>query len=274
MPSSDGIAAHIASNSALMEQGDLTPHAVHDLFDTLMVANPGLEVYLLGLDGRIEGPTAAPGQLKHDEVDVARMRRLLSGAPLPVLGDDPRSDGAGKVFSAAPLRVDARDVGYVYVVLQGEDCDALAAHAAADNVLRTTLWSIALVTLLGLLARLAAFGLITWPWRELTRAVRQFEADGMAALEDEGDAPVISRFSRIGHGDDEIATLAQAFAQITERINEQWRELTAQNQQRRELFANISHDLPTPLTCLHGDLETCRSRLRRSTRRSGGATWK
>ena len=147
-----GLAANIASNSALMAQGSLNPQAVHDLFDKLMVANPSVEVYLLGLDGRIEGQAAPPGRLKSEKVDVAPIRRLLAGAPLPVLGDDPRGDGAGKVFSAAPLRVDGRDVGYVYVVLQGEDYDALAAHAAADNVLRTTLWSIALVTLLGLLA--------------------------------------------------------------------------------------------------------------------------
>jgi hypothetical protein len=53
------------------------------------------------------------------------------------------------VFSAAPLKMGGRDAGYVYVVLQGEDYDALAANVAADNVLRTTLWSMALVALLG-----------------------------------------------------------------------------------------------------------------------------
>lgn len=35
-------------------------------------------------------------------------------------------------------------------------------------------------------------------------------------------------------------------------------ELTLQDQQRRELVANISHDLRTPLTSLHGYLETLR----------------
>ena len=45
---------------------------------------------------------------------------------------------------------------------------------------------------------------------------------------------------------------------MTQRIAEQWRELTAQDQQRRELVASISHDLRTPPTSLHGYLETLR----------------
>ncbi len=45
--------------------------------------------------------------------------------------------------------MDGRDAGYVYVVLSGEEREALVANVAAGNVLRTTLWSMALVALLG-----------------------------------------------------------------------------------------------------------------------------
>jgi signal transduction histidine kinase len=248
---SRGLAAHIAENSTLMERDGLNQAAVHDLFDKLMAVNPSVEVYLLGLDGRIQAQAAPPGHLKRDRVDLAPIRRLLEGAPLPIVGDDPRSGGARKVFSAAPLSIDGREVGYVYVVLSGEERDALLADAAASNVLRATLVSAALVALLGLIAGLAAFHLITRPLRELTGAVRKFESDGVAALPDAAPA-----FERASRGSDEIATLAQAFTQMTQRIAEQWRELTRQDQQRRELFANISHDLRTPLTSLHGYLET------------------
>lgn len=250
---SSGLAAHIAENTELMRPEGLDPNAVKDLFDKLMAVNPSVEVYLLTLDGHIAAQAAPPGHLKRDRVELGPVRQLLAGAPMPILGDDPRNPQAQKVFSAAPIRADGHDAGYVYVVLQGEDHDALAAHVAVDNVLRTTLWSMGLVVLLGLVAGTVAFWLITRPLRELTAAVRRFESEGIGSLDNQK-----AMLERIAQGTGEIAMLSQAFAQMTRRIAEQWGELTLQDQQRRELFANISHDLRTPMTSLHGYLETLR----------------
>ncbi len=246
-----GLASHIAGNAELMQGGGVNADAVRELFDKLMVVNPSVELYLLNPQGRIVAQAAPAGRLKHDVVDLAPVRRLLSGAALPIFGDDPRGNGGGKVFSAAPLQHEGRDAGYVYVVLAGEDRDAISAHIAAGSVLRTTLWSMALVALLGLIAGLAAFRLITRPLRELTAAVQSFEHEGVAGL-----GRTTPALERVARGSDEIATLGQSFMRMTQRLAEQWQALTTQDQQRRELFANISHDLRTPLTSLHGYLET------------------
>ena len=117
-----------------------------------------------------------------------RCARALAGGMLPIMGDDPRNAGARKVFSVAPARAGGKDIGYVYVVLQGQAHDELAMAVSRSTVLRTTLWSIALVALLGLVAGLAAFALITRR-ALLTRAVRAFDggdSGALAALEDGG----------------------------------------------------------------------------------------
>jgi signal transduction histidine kinase len=250
---SSGLAAHIARNDALMEPSGPNPAAVQELFDKLMDVNPSVEVYLLDLDGRIVAQAAPPGHLKRERIDVAPIRRLLAGAELPVRGDDPRSANAQKVFSAAALQVEGREAGYVYVVLHGEELDALVQNVAGEDAPRAMLWALALVAACGLLAGCAAFYLITRPLRGLTADVRRLAADGLSAVAVSSGAGPAS-VSAV----DEIAMLHTTFAQMKQRIAEQWRELTTQDQQRRELVANISHDLRTPLTSLHGYLETLR----------------
>lgn len=247
---SRGLAAHIARNAVLMDADGLKPEALRQLFGQLMVVNPSVEVYLLDGQGHVVGHDAPAGRLQREQVDLQPVRRLLAGGALPILGDDPRSATGRKVFSAAPLR----SGGYIYVVLLGETHDELAARVSASSVLRTTLWSMALVAALGLVAGLVAFGLITRPLRRLTEAMRRFNADADPETAPAAQ-PGLLRASAAGSRD-EIAALEAAFAQMAGRIAEQWRALTKQDQERRELVANISHDLRTPLTSLQGYLET------------------
>jgi hypothetical protein len=147
---------------------------VKDLFDKLMAVNPSVEVYLLGLDGRIEAqaappgpPEARPGRRWSRCAACWRARAAHAGrrpAQRGRLQGVQRRAAEGDGRSRCGLRLRG--------AVQGEDRDALVANVAADNVLRTTLWSMGLVALLGLLAGLAAFRLITRPLRELTAAVR------------------------------------------------------------------------------------------------------
>lgn len=253
---SRGLAKSIALDTQVMGPEGLEPEAVRRMFDQLMVVNPSVEVYLLDPDGRILGHAAPQGHLKRERVDLEPVHRLLAGGPLPILGDDPRSASGRKVFSAAILRSSGRDVGYIYVVLLGEEHDRLAARVAASSVLRTTLWSMALVALLGLLAGLMAFRLITRPLRRLTHTMRHFDTAADAAPAQLATPAETTVTSTASGRRDEIAVLESAFQQMSTRIVDQWQTLRRLDQERRELVANISHDLRTPLASLHVYLET------------------
>lgn len=242
------LAAHIARDTQLMDADGLKPDAVRNLFSQLMLVNPSVEVYLLDIDGRVVGNAAPSGHMLRDHVDLAPIRRFLSGAMLPILGDDPRSADGRKVFSAAPLKVGGQQAGFLYVVLLGEAHDVYDAKDATGMALKIALWSIGLVALLCLMAGLIAFAWITRPLRQLTDKVGQFDING---------APVPAEpTAREFNSSDEIAVLDHAFVKMQNRLGEQWRAITHQDQERREMVANISHDLRTPLASLHGYLET------------------
>jgi signal transduction histidine kinase len=105
---------------------------------------------------------------------------------------------------------------------------------------------------LGIAAGLIAFGWITRPLRRLTEALSGFDPSGSPA-----PLPALAQAAGQAkrNANDEIAVLEKAFAQMAARIGEQLSALARSDQMRRELVTNISHDLRTPLTSLHGYLE-------------------
>ena len=98
-----------------------------------------------------------------------------------------------------------------------------------------------------LLATLLLFHLLTRRLQELLAAVEAYRAS---------DFSTAVHFRNADDNGDEIDRLAAAFVQIAARITEQLSELKQIDVQRRELMANVSHDLRTPLAAMQGYLET------------------
>jgi signal transduction histidine kinase len=242
------LAENMVAERLLFRDGEIDHAALEQLFHVLMVINPRVELYLLDTGGRILSFSAPPGKVRRETVDLAPVRRFLAGDYTPPLsGDDPRGLERQKVFSAAPIDVDGVRAGYLYVILAGEQYDSVAQMLADSYVVkRNVLLSLVLV-LFALLAGLLLFAAFTRRLRRLTHAVEDFQLAGFSGALPPGS-----------DNGDEIERLTCSINAMAERIAGQVQRLQETDSQRRELVANVSHDLRTPLASLQGYLETLR----------------
>jgi two-component system sensor histidine kinase BaeS len=157
-------------------------------------------------------------------------------------------DGAGRVVAAspgfasgtspvqrAPVMVGGQHVGTIAVRFTG------AGLAAADNALRTALWraiagAAGLAALLALLVGLGVARRITRPVARLMEVARAMG---------QGD-----RTARVGeiHAPDELRDLAITFDRMAET-------LARQEQLRRDVVADVAHELRTPVAVLQAGHE-------------------
>ena len=248
---SGGLAQQIAQREPILDaQGKVDRHRLKPLFDRLMTFNPSVELYVISPDGELLADAAPPGHIQRQRIAIAPLQNFLSGETWPVYGDDPRSLDKQKVFSATPLRQDGQLRGYLYIILQGEEFNALADMAWHKTLWSTAMWSLLLVALFGLLAGLLVRYWVTQPVKRLTAEVSGLEQDSISAIKQLADQPLENSTG------DEVTLLRNTFIELARKITSQWDHLADSDRQRREFIANISHDLRTPLTSLLGYLET------------------
>jgi len=237
------LAQRIVSDRSLVTDGRVDQKALKKTFSAYMDINPSIEIYLLDPDGKILAFSADPGKVKRQHVDLKPIHDFMDGEMFPLLGDDPRSHDRRKAFSVT--RVPA---GYLYVVLRGEQYDTAQQAVEESYALRLGGWALAGSLGFGLLAGLLLFHLLTRRLQRLSDVMQDFEKSEFTRHHN-----YTQEQARIK---DEVDRLGSTFDEMAERIIDQWGELKKQDQLRRELVAQVSHDLRTPLAALHGYLET------------------
>jgi len=224
--------------------------ADHAVFDVMMRINPGIEVYRLDEAGRIVSFSAPEGRVVRERVDLGPIRAFLArSAPYPLAGDDPRNLSRQRVFSVAPIGGDGGQTGFLYVILGAEREDSLMASLSVNQAFRTAVLIMAAGVALALLTGFVAFRLFTVRLERLAAVMERFRASGFTE-----HVPWHSR-ARAGR-EDEIDALGRTYNHLAEHALQQLERLRAGDAARRDLIANVSHDLRTPLASLRGYLDT------------------
>ncbi len=216
-------------------------HMIH----YLMVMNPHIEIYLLDSTGRIKTFFAVPAdKVKRKSVDLGPVRKFIRGHRTEtVYGDDPRNLDREKPFSAAPIQLNDSTGGYIYVILGGEQYDSAEAALKEGFLVSTAAKGLIVALVFTAIIGLILFFLMTRRLSTVTETVAKFK---------EGD------FSRRlpEKSDDDFGQLARTFNRMADTIVSNMNELKRTDDLRRELIANVSHDLRSPLAAIQGYLET------------------
>ena len=199
-------------------------------------------VFVLNADGRVVAHFPADLTVRDDSVDLAPVHSFMEGRPLPIWGDNPVHPPQPSTFSAAAFEYEGRPA-YLYVVLGSPSVDSPLGLVQESSTVQDLLGELGLVLLFATLIGLLLLA-------HLTRRIRSMRQSVVAFAN--GD--LNRRIDTTAAG--EIGQLAASFNQMAETIAHNVQELEQAAQMRRELVANISHDLRSPLTVLSGHLET------------------
>lgn len=189
-------------------------------------------VFVIMADGRFFGTRPL---IRRDALTTRAREWLAKGAPPEV---EPLPLRFSRVVGFSRLFVHDVQVGVVAVQPGGPSLRILR------EIVPTMLSMAGLLMLGGTgLAALLIFRPVNRRLKGVEAAARRFGSGDLAAR-----APV--------GGGDEITAVARAFNQMADDLATRAEQLQASDRARRQLFADVSHELMTPLTAIRGYVET------------------
>ena len=211
----------------------------------MMVMNPKIEIYVLNESGKVLAFYAEPGKtMVADSVDLDPVYQfLLQADHAPILGSDPRQPGKRKPFSAAELQMKDGSKGFLYIIIGGQQYDSTFAFFQESYIVRTMINGLLITVVFAGIIGLILFAILTKRLRVISEIVSEFEQGN---LEHRIDVSTKDEFGQLGH----------SFNSMADTIEDTIEKLRQNDTLRRELIANVSHDLRTPLASIQGYVET------------------
>ncbi len=222
--------------------------SVNTLISHVVFTNPILDIYLLDKEGKIlshypEENELAMESVRTGPINVFLEKKAANQINGCIIGDNPT--GGHRVFSAAELKNNNGELGaYLYVVLGSQRFASATDHFFTSYVMRVSAILLVLSLLVAAMIGLFAIWVITKNLRNVVKTVRDFEQGDLNARVD------------LSGSKGEMKVLGESINNMADTIVANIEELQSSAKLKRELIANVSHDLRTPLAVIHGYIET------------------
>ena len=238
------VAKHIASDNVCFVGDSVNREVLENVFHNIMVINPSIEVYLLNPSGKILTYYAPNGVIKLKIVPLKPINKFINSVDHRFLmGVDPKKPESEKAFSAAKVFEEGRLKGYIYVILGGEELENASQMVFGSYILRLGVRSMTIALIAAVLAGFLAIRYLTRNIRQIINVVREFQRGNLKA--------------RIkGQRKGELSEFSNAFNEMADTIVANIDQVKKADSLRRELIANVSHDLRTPISIVRGYVET------------------
>lgn len=238
------IAPHIVDENKFFTNGETDETVLKNLFHEIMVINPSLEVYLLNTEGKIITFFAPDKKIIMEAVDLEPIKQFVAEEGKEfVMGNNPRDPKAHSTFTAAEVYEDDILRGYLYIIISGEEFNNAAQFVWGSFMLRLAVRSTSITLIAAIIITFISLLLITKNLRKMVGVIREFKNGKL-------DARI--KFKQTG----ELKEFANSFNEMADTIVQNMQDLKTMDNLRRELVANVSHDLRTPLATIHGYSET------------------
>lgn len=243
------LARYIVNEHVLIKDGQVQQDNLAELFHNVMIINPSLELYLLDPQGQVVAHSMAPDKVKRNQVSLEPINSFLAGDDHGlIMGDDPGAEASRNSFTVAPIDHGSKRQGYIYAILGGEKTSDITEVLQRSLIMKWSSSAVVMALAFAFIAGLVLFFILMRKLRGLSLAMQEFK-DSNFEQADDIEADEIRPL-------DEIETMESTFQVMAQRIDSQMNHLQEMESLRRELVANVSHDLRTPLASLSGFLQT------------------
>lgn len=238
------IAVQIAKDASPFLNGSVNEGKVQDLMHYLMTVNPGLEIYVLDETGNILTFVAPNKVVQLKKVSLTPILRFIESTGNNFSeGDDPRNPGKSKVFSAAPVMENNKLLGYVYVILASQEYDGIASNVKNSSFLQLAVKTLGLILIISLVIGVIVFKINTKNLSHIIRIFRMYMGGDMKAR------------IHLPSASSEYTVIEKTFNDMADSLEKKIVQIHEVDTFRKELIANISHDLRTPIASILGYTE-------------------